>query len=885
MSDRPESRTSPLAPALLVGALLLGALELAHRPRPSAAPTPTTPAAAPPAAPADSRALSPEESRALMQLEPGFVAELACAEPIIEAPVAITFDPDGRLWVVEMRGYMPDNDATGERQPSGRITILSDQDHDGFFESSRVFMDKLVLPRGVLPLSVTQSSTTALVLSPPDLFIAHDDDNDGACDRTVSVMKDLGGIENPEHAPNGLLRGLDNWIEFSQHDKAFRVRADAIDTRTVPLHGQWGISKDDLGRVFYVPNSDALRADLLPKHYFARNRQQSREGVIYELVQPDPTVWPIRPTIGVNRGYMANILRPDGRLATHTAACAPLIYREHAFGPDFLGNAFVCEPAAYLVKRHTLEDQGGVIIAHHATPGREFLASLDERFRPVNSCAGPDGSIYLADMYRGVIQHKTYLTDYLKGYIKEHNLETPLNCGRIWRIRRDPRAARDPRQVTPHPAPIQFSTLSTPQVASYLESPDGWWRDTAQSVLVDRADAQADAEARRVFEQSSNPLARLHALWTLEGIAFNVKARASANAPLGLTQSDIARASIDPNPNIAAAGLRLFVERASVEQSSQDAAPELIPDFDRLSRSESPVVRRQAVLSLPLLNLDQPALVERLARLIRDDSGDRLMRVAVVNSAAGVELELLNHLVSSSTFGQSPASARVVAALAECLVKRNDATRRQIVDLAADLSLRDDERCVPILRSIAAAQNLRDKQPRTIKLDAEPARWHDAITHAGRYTPMLEASDAYLTWKGRVNEPVIRELTASEQTLFNRGRSLYINCAGCHGNEGQGVAGSIPPLAGSARVLGRPETLAKIVLHGLEGPLDTGEPTNAAMPASPVKTDDDIASVLTFVRRSWGNAAPPVSPDLVRDIRKANQGRAFPWTRKELDGK
>lgn len=867
---------------LLAGAMLVGALELALRPGASAgriASSAKNAGGVAPAAPADSRALSPEESRSLMQIEPGFVADLACAEPIIEAPVALTFDSDGRLWVVEMRGYMPDNDATGEREPSGRITILTDQDHDGFFESSRVFMDKLVLPRGVLPLSVTQTSTTALVLSPPDLFIAYDDDNDGTCDRSVSVMKDLGGIENPEHAPNGLLRGLDNWIEFTQHDKAFRVRADAVDTRTVPLHGQWGISKDDLGRVFYVPNSDALRADLLPKHYFARNRQQSREGVIYELVQPDPTVWPIRPTIGVNRGYMANILRPDGRLATHTAACAPVIYREHAFGPAFLGNAFVCEPAAYLVKRHTLQDQNGVIIAHHGTPGREFLASLDERFRPVNSCVGPDGSIYLADMYRGVIQHKTYLTDYLKGYIKEHNLETPLNCGRIWRIR------RDTREGASHPAPIRFSTLSTPQVASYLESPDGWWRDTAQSVLVDRADAQADAEARRVFEHSANPLARLHALWTLEGIAFNAQVRSPADTPLGLGQSDITRACVDPDPNIAAAGLRLLVERASVERASKGASPELIPVFDRLSQGESPIVRRQSALSLPLLNLDKPALVERLARLIRNDSGDRLMRVAVVNSAAGVELELLNHLFSSSAFGQSPASARVVAALAECLVKRNDATRRQVVELAADLSLRDDERCVPILKSIAAAQNLRDKQPRTIKLDAEPTRWRAALGHAGRYTPMLEAGDAYLTWKGRVNEPIARELTIEEQRLMDRGRSLYTICAGCHGKEGQGVAGSIPPLAGSARVLGRPETLAKIVLHGLEGPLDTGEPTNAAMPASPVKTDDDIAGVLTFVRRSWGNAAAPVSPDLVREIRNVNLGRKVPWTRAELDGK
>lgn len=900
MSDRPETRRSFLAPALFAGALLFGALELAQRPGPGAdhaasqpsTPTSGAPAAASHAAPdssiasatslPSSRAYSPEESRALMRLEPGFVAELVCAEPLIEAPVAVTFDSDGRLWVVEMRGYMPDNDATGEREPSGRITILTDQDHDGFYETARVFMDKLVLPRGVLPLRVTNAATTALVLAPPNLFIAHDDNNDGACDRTIPVMNDLGGIENPEHAPNGLLRGLDNWIEFSQHDKAFRVRGDAIETRSVPHHGQWGISKDDLGRVFYVPNSDALRADFLPKHYFARNRQQSREGVIYELVQPDPTVWPIRPTIGVNRGYMKGILRPDGRLATHTAACGPLIYREHAFGPEFVGNAFVCEPAAYLVKRHTLEDQNGVLVAHHATPGREFLASLDERFRPVNSCVGPDGSLYLADMYRGVIQHKTYLTDYLKDYVKKHDLESPLNCGRIWRIR------RATHEVAPHPAPVKLSELPTPGVASYLESPEGWWRDAAQAELVERADALAADESRRVFEHSTIALARLHALWTLEGISFNARARAgggvTTDAP-GLLDADLARACADTDPNIRAAGLRLLVERAKPASPDAPATSDVLARLDAMSDDPSPVVRRQAALSLPLLNLDKAALVERLARLIQSDSGDRLMRVSVVNSAAGAEPELLGNLLASSSFGSSPASARVVGALAECLVKRNDATRRQVVALAADLALRDDERCVPVLKSIAAAQNLRDKQPRTIKLDAEPAHWREALSRAGRYTPLLEASDAYLTWKGRVNEPIVRELTESERKLFDRGRSLYTVCAGCHGNEGQGVAGSIPPLIGSARVLGRPETLAKIVLHGLEGPLDTGEPTNAAMPASPVKSDEDIAGVLTFVRRSWGNAAPPVSPDLVREVRKAHQGRALPWTRKELGEK
>ena len=171
--------------------------------------------------------------------------------------------------------------------------------------------------------------------------------------------------------------------------------------------------------------------DLVPKHYGSRNPAQRAFPMMGVLVCADQTVWPIHPTPGVNRGYMDGILRPDKRLAVHTAACGTTIYEASLLGPDARGDAFVAEPAGNLVRRLDIEQAGDRVKATPAYRDREFLASADERFRPVQCITGPEGALYVVDMHRGVIQHKTYLTDFFKEQVQARGLERPLDMGRI----------------------------------------------------------------------------------------------------------------------------------------------------------------------------------------------------------------------------------------------------------------------------------------------------------------------------------------------------------------------------------------------------------------------------------------------------------------------
>jgi hypothetical protein len=251
--------------------------------------------------------------------------------------------------VVEMRGYMPDVEGSNELEPNGRIVVLTDEDHDGVFDRRTIFMEHLVLPRAVLPCH-----GGALVIAPPDLIFAKDTDDDGVADQRTVLASGLGGLDNPEHAPNGLLYGLDNWIHLSQHDAEYRFDGVTLRTRPTPGHGQWGITQDDQGRLYYAPNPEALRGDLYPKHYAARHPALADPPGINRLVSPDQTVWPAIPTPAVNRGYMENVLRPDGTLASHTAACSPHIYLSSLL-PGCAGDEFVCEPAAYMVRRLGIE--------------------------------------------------------------------------------------------------------------------------------------------------------------------------------------------------------------------------------------------------------------------------------------------------------------------------------------------------------------------------------------------------------------------------------------------------------------------------------------------------------------------------------------------------
>jgi glucose/arabinose dehydrogenase len=478
-------------------------------------------------------ALSPEEALATFALaEPGLSITLAAAEPVVVAPVSAVFDEDGRLWVVEMQSYMPNIDGEGELVPTSRVVVLEDLDGDGVFERDTVFLDGLVLPRSVLPCH-----GGALVLAPPDLLFARDTDGDGRADEVRTLLSGFGGLDNPEHAGNGLLYGLDNWIHLSQHGLSLRFDGESVRTRPTPVHGQWGIAQDDDGRLYYCPNSDVLRVDLLPKHYAARNpNQRGVRGMNHDVAR-DKSVHPARVTPGINRGYQGHMLRQDFTLARTTAACSPVIFRSTAWGPAFLGSAFTCEPAGHCLMRTILEERDGVPVGRRAYPDTEFLTSTDERFRPVALAVGPDGSLYVVDMYRGVIQHATYVTTFLRRQVERRGLETPLHMGRIWRVARED---AEPR------GPVPMGTLSDEALVGLLGHEDAFFREHAQKLLVER---RAIEFASRLAALAADPTApadaRIHALWTLEGLGE-------------LLFVSVRGALADSNPRIAAQGARLM---------------------------------------------------------------------------------------------------------------------------------------------------------------------------------------------------------------------------------------------------------------------------------------------------------------------------------------
>ncbi len=447
-------------------------------------------------------ALSPKESLNHFKLEKGFDIRLVAAEPLIQAPVAIRFDAKGRIWAVEMQGYMPDTSGTDETtSPTGKIVILEDTDKDGIMDTRKVFMDSLILPR-----AISFYGEGLLVAEPPRLWFVKIDNDTAGAKYLVDSGYAVGG--NVEHQPNGLLRGLDNWIYNAKSDTRYR----RINGKWVKQHthfrGQWGITQDDYGRLFYNNNSANLLGDYFLPGLGAWNPDQKRVSGFDETIVSDTRTYPIHPTPGVNRGYQPGILDSTKRLVHFTAASGPVIYRSNLFGPDYKNNAFVPAPAANLIKRDILHFNGYKVTGKQAWQGKEFLASDDERFRPVSLYNGPDGALYIVDMYRGIIQDITYLTPYLKGQIGMRNLAQPLNRGRIYKI--VPKG-KDPA------SPVLYGK-STEDLAALLDSPNPWVRKTAQRLIVDGSKTEAEPLLRKKLQSDTFLIGKIQAFWTLEGL-------------------------------------------------------------------------------------------------------------------------------------------------------------------------------------------------------------------------------------------------------------------------------------------------------------------------------------------------------------------------------
>jgi glucose/arabinose dehydrogenase/mono/diheme cytochrome c family protein len=790
-------------------------------------------------------ALTPEEALKSFRLPPGFRIEVVASEPLINDPVALDFDADGRLWVVEMRSYMPDADGRGEHAPINRVVVLEDTDKNGRMDKSTVYMDGLGLVRTV---KVLQHGV--LVGEPPNLWFTRDTDGDGRADEKTSLAKDFSVPEmNPEGGPNALLWGLDNWIVGSGYERRLRWQNGKWLHSPVANRGQWGQGMDDYGRMFTNSNSDYLRVDLIPNFYPARNPNlimtnprdgAPGSGVNYQA-DPNQEVWPVRPTAGVNRGYQPGQLRADGTLRRFTATCGPTVYRGDNFPAEFYGNYFAAEPAAHVIRRSILTETEGVLRGQNAYEDKEFLSSTDERFRPVNLYTAPDGTLYVVDLYRGILQHRQFMTTYLRRQIEGRGLDKPVGLGRIYRIVHESRK--------PGPQPV-LSRATASQLVESLSHPNGWWRLTAQRLLVERGDKSVEADLRKLaLEASRGEAVRLHALWTLEGLGT-------------LDRATLARVMEDPSPKLRAAAIRLS------EPALTDGNAVVFESVAKHARDGSREVRLQVALSLGQTSL--PARESVLAELLRLHSEAPFLVPAVVSGLAGRELAFLERLASDPEWREPrPGFAGVLGTLAGAAVRGGEA--ETLNRLFRRIRL-DEE---PRWQRVALLNGIRASGVR--RITALPSELEAAAKAADpEIRTGAEELLARFVWPEKFGAGPV-PLTAAETQLFEKGRTAYESiCASCHQLNGRGLAGVAAPLVDSPWVLGSDRILARIVLKGKIGA------SPAAMPPLEMLPDETLASALTYIRRSWGHEAPPVAVSTVNQMRRAVIVRGRPYTEQEL---
>jgi glucose/arabinose dehydrogenase/mono/diheme cytochrome c family protein len=804
--------------------------------------------------------LTPEQAIKTFKLPPGFHIELVASEPMVEVPVTMQFDPDGRLWVVEMRAYMPNVKGEGENEPIGRISVLEDTDGDGKMDKSTVFLDGLVMPR-----AIGLVNGGALIGVPPSVLFAKDTNGDGKADDVKPVFGGYGISGNAEHKDNGLMMAMDNWIYNAKSSKRFRFKDGKWAESPTYFRGQWGISQDDLGRLYYNSNSDVLRVDVTPAEYLTRNSNFSKPAGIDVQPHKDQSVWPGRVNYGVNRGYKDNQLRPDGTLATVTAACGPMVYRGDLFPEEFRGNVFVCEPSGNCVMRKVISEKDLVPTARNPYAKTEFLTSTDERFRPVNLFTGPDGAMYVVDIYHGILQHKTYETPYLIKQIKERGLDQNNRKGRIWRVVPDGANANAKARPKLNGAPVA-------QLVEALNHPNGWWRDTAQRLLVEKADPSAVPLLTELVTAAQTPVAKLQALWTLHGMGK-------------LNADTVASALEDKDAHVRATAIR--VAEVLLPADAKDNNGEL---FDQiLERLDDKAPEVQLQLACTVSGINKAEAMDATVKVVKAHLGHPYIRDAAIAGLRGREMEFAEQLLADKEFSgsASPDRAGLLQALGMCVAAEARPTRvsRTLERLAA-LPANAKWQQAALLDGLAGDPKKTTKK--RIQLDAEPA----ALAALEKNPDSKVSANAarlasLLIWPGKpgYKEIKIVPLNAAQQALFEKGKVLYSQtCAACHQPNGQGQEGLAPPLVDSEWVEGSHARLVRIVLGGLRGPVTVnGSTFDLEMPAMEQVFDDDmIASLLTYIRREWDHTADPISVEQVKRIRAESKGRSGQWTAPEL---
>ena len=450
------------------------------------------------------RPLSPEESLKTFRLPKGYRLELVASEPMISEPVAIAWDGNGRMFVAQLETYMQTVDAAGQNEPMSRIMLLEDTDSDGKMDKASTFLDSLLSPRMMLcvggELFVNETNTY-------NIYAYRDSDGDGMADQKRAVYEVKGkAYGNVEHQRSGLDWNLDNWIYITIDPVRFKysngqLQADSLASGS---NGQWGLTHDNYGRLYFSRAASGLAATgfQINPAYGQLDFETSRPADFDEA-------WPIIKTPDVNGG--PRTLRSDSTLHKFTSITGQSVFRGDRLPKSMEGDYIVAEPVGRFIRRADLTDNDGMISLSNVYHQDEFIASTDMNFRPVNTYTGPDGCLYIVDMYRGIIQESTWAQpgSYLYSQIKNKELDGNIKNGRIYRVVFE--------GIEPGPPPRMLDA-SSDELVRYLDHPNGWWRDNAQREIIVRGDKSVVPALKQMVAGKHNSVARLHALWTLEGL-------------------------------------------------------------------------------------------------------------------------------------------------------------------------------------------------------------------------------------------------------------------------------------------------------------------------------------------------------------------------------
>jgi putative membrane-bound dehydrogenase-like protein len=660
----------------------------------------------------------PAEAMSTLVVHPGFRVEQIATEPLVRSPVAVAYDADGALYVVEMRGYPYIED-----RPSGAVAKLEDKDGDGKFDSRAVFLDGLMWPTGVVPYD-----GGVFIAVAPEVLYAKDTDGDGKADVRRVVFTGF-DTKNVQGLINSLYWGDDGWIHgvtssnggmvatpehpdrpaVSVRGRDFRFKPDDLTFEATSGGGQFGFTIDDWGHGFTCNNSNQIRQIVLPAHDVERNPAYIPPAAILDI----PSDGPAGPVFRISPPEPWRVVRTRQRVADptvkeklafteqfafgyFTSATGVTVYRGSAYPEEYRGNVFIGDVGGNLVHRKTLKVAGSTYVADRADAGVEFLASTDNWFRPVDFADTPNGTLLIIDMYRETIEHPVSIPEPIKKHL---DLTSGKDRGRLYELLADgPRPLRKP----------SLSKAPTAELVPLLADPDGWWRETAQRLLIEREAVDAAPALEKLAQDRPTALGRMHALWTLDALGV-------------LKTSYIGMALADPEPRVRERAAKLAERYVGSDRK-------LVSNVVARADDADPMVRFQVALTLGEAN-DDPRAMDALAAIAVRDAGDRFTRAAVMTAIAGRAPVLLARLAGGD-FLASAAGRPWLDDLATMIGQAKDpkAIEKVVADLFAD-DHSDDLRGRVVLALGAGLKRVRGSLRETLS----PASWE-------RLAPLFDAA-------------------------------------------------------------------------------------------------------------------------------------------------